>query len=66
MKLLARCPGCGVQIELTSSQFDKRCRCPHCGGLIKIPNAVELEKAIGIMKSAQSSVFVDETGRIYG
>jgi hypothetical protein len=66
MRILAKCPGCGGQIELGLIHLDRRQRCDTCGRLFKVPDAEQLEKALKVAKEAGGSVVVDEQGRIYG
>jgi uncharacterized protein (DUF983 family) len=66
MRILAKCPGCGGQIQLTIGHLDRRQRCQACGHLFKIPDAQQLERAIKVAKDAGGAIFVDENGRVYG
>lgn len=66
MRLLAKCPVCGGQIQFEISDLDKRKFCDHCGRLFKIPDAEQIKKALAVAVSVGGSVYIDEEGRVYG
>lgn len=45
---------------------DRRITCPECGIIFKVPKLDEVPKAARIIKQANSSLYVDEDGKIYG
>jgi hypothetical protein len=65
MKLVARCPVCGYVLQLSLSDADKRKRCPKCTWLFKVPEADTLKKALEILETACTDIFVDEQGNVY-
>ncbi len=66
MRLLARCPDCGVAMRLSLEDADKRKRCRQCGRLFKVPALEQLRKALELIKQAHAGVYVDEKGNVYG
>lgn len=66
MRLLARCPDCGVAMRLSLEDADKRKRCSSCGRLFKVPALEQLQKALEQIGQARSRVYVDEKGNVYG
>lgn len=66
MRLLARCPDCGVAMRLSVEDADKRKRCKNCGRLFKVPALEQLQKAIEQIRQAHTRVYVDEKGNVYG
>lgn len=65
MKVLAKCPKCGVVLKLSANDADKRIRCPHCGRRFKVPDLLSLDKAVRVVETADSPVFVDEEGNLF-
>ncbi len=66
MKILAKCPSCCSNIELALGDADKRIRCPSCRFLFKVPDLDSLNKALKVIDGAQSTVYVDANGNLYG
>lgn len=66
MKLLAKCPKCAQNIELTIDMADKRVRCRRCRNMFKVPDMGNLNKAMKILKKAKTTIYVDQDGKIYG
>lgn len=66
MKLLAKCPKCTHNLNLDADMADKRIRCPRCNSLFKVPDMENLNKAIKIIQTARTQVYVDQDGKIYG
>lgn len=66
MRLLAKCPACGGQLQFKISDLDKRKFCGRCGRQFKIPNAEQIRTALAAAQTAGESVYVDEQGRLYG
>ncbi len=66
MRLLAKCPGCGGQLQFSISDLDKRKHCDRCGRLFKIPDAEHIKTALATASAVGEAVYVDEQGRIYG
>lgn len=66
MKLLAKCPVCGVTLELTADDADKRIRCRRCRRLFKVPELDKLHRALDLLQNAAGDMYVDEQGNVYG
>ena len=66
MRLLTKCPDCKITIELTIEDADRRKRCGRCGRLFHVPDLEALRDALTLLASAQSDVYVDEKGNVYG
>lgn len=66
MRLLARCPRCGREMELALADADKRKQCRRCGRLFKVPQPEHLQKALSLLEQARTRVYVDEKGNLYG
>lgn len=66
MQMLAKCPQCSQVLKLSLSAADRRLRCPTCGRMFKVPPLNSLNKAMEVIKGAQSTVYVDEEGNMYG
>ena len=66
MKIIAQCPKCGNNWLMDTIAADRRVRCRVCGGLFKIPKLEDVPKAVKIINQANGTVYVDESGRIYG
>ena len=66
MRLLAKCPQCQYEMDLVPEDADKRKRCGRCGRMFKVPQPEYLQKAMELLRQAQSKVYVDEKGNLYG
>jgi uncharacterized paraquat-inducible protein A len=66
MRLLTKCPDCSIPIELSIADADRRKRCPRCGRLFSVPDVDALHDALSLLRSAQSDVYVDQKGNVYG
>ena len=66
MQILAKCPKCAQILQLTISEADKRIKCPKCYRLFKVPDLECMKKAMKVIKNANSNIFVDQDGNIYG
>lgn len=66
MRLLTKCPGCSIPIELSIADADRRKRCPRCGRLFYVPDTDALRDAMSLLGTAQTDVYVDENGNVYG
>ena len=66
MQILAKCPKCAQTLPLTIAEADKRIKCPKCYRLFKVPDLEHMKKAMKVIKNANSNIFVDQDGNIYG
>ena len=66
MRLLTKCPDCGIAIALSIADADRRKRCLRCGKLFRVPDTDALGEALSLLRSAQCDVYVDEKGNVYG
>ena len=66
MYILAQCPRCGHVFKFNSDAADRRSPCVNCGRLFRIPPLEQMGDALKVIKSANSTVFVDEDGNTYG
>jgi predicted Zn finger-like uncharacterized protein len=66
MKIIAQCPHCGFSWRLDETAADRRIRCKNCLRLFKVPKLEDLPKAVKIIKDAQGTVYVDESGKTFG
>ena len=66
MQIHAKCPQCGQVLQLNLNAADKRITCSGCAGIFKVPDLDHLRKAVKVIKDANSAVFVDLDGNIYG
>jgi len=51
---------------LDDTAADRRLHCRKCFLLVKVPHLGELSDAANIIEDAQSELYVDDTGRLYG
>ena len=66
MQLLAKCPACSQILQLELSDADKVKWCQKCGRPFHVPDLERLKKAMEVIGNAQTSVFVDQDGNMYG
>lgn len=66
MRLLTKCPDCMIPVELSIADADRRKRCPRCGRMFRVPDTDALGNALALLRSAQTDVYVDEKGNVYG
>jgi DNA-directed RNA polymerase subunit M/transcription elongation factor TFIIS len=66
MDFLIKCPNCCRNLSADATAADRRFKCPLCGKLFKVPNKNEYRKASKIIKSSQTSLYVDQQGKIFG
>jgi ribosomal protein S27E len=66
MDFLIKCPNCCRNLSADASATDRRIKCPICGKLFKVPDTNEYRKAAKIIKSSQTSLYVDQKGKIFG
>jgi len=66
MKIISRCPACGNSKLLDEQFADRRVRCSACGLLFKVPRLEDVEKAVKVIEKANSTIYVDRRGQIYG
>ena len=66
MQILAKCPTCNQILELELSDADKMKRCQKCDRLFHVPDLDHLKKAMAVIGQANTSVFVDQDGNMYG
>jgi len=66
MRIIAQCPGCGNISLLPETAADHRMRCEKCHNMFKIPTLDQAPKAVKILKDADSTVYVDSEGNLYG
>lgn len=66
MRLLARCPDCGLEMNLYLEDADRRKRCRQCGRLFKVPALEQMHEALCLIRQAHTRVYVDEKGHVYG
>jgi transposase-like protein len=66
MKILAKCPRCGHVLRCEKNQADKRKLCPSCRRTFKVPAINHLGKPMEIIESAENTLYVDESGKLYG
>jgi hypothetical protein len=66
MHIIAQCPRCGYRSWLNASAADRRMRCRKCFLLLKVPNLTEVTDAADVINHAQTELYVDDTGKVFG
>jgi phage FluMu protein Com len=66
MHIILKCPRCGYRWWLDAGAADRRVRCRKCSLLLKVPHLGELPDATSVIEDAQSEVYVDDAGKLYG
>ncbi len=66
MHIIVRCPRCGYRWWLAAEAADRRLRCRKCSTLLKIPDLNEVPKAAKIISLSASTVYVDNSGKLFG
>ncbi len=66
MHIILKCPRCGYRWWLDATAADRRLHCRKCFLLLKVPHLGELSDATGIIETAQSELYVDGAGNVYG
>ena len=66
MQIIAQCPLCGFSWLLNEDAADKRIKCQNCLHLFKVPRLEDVPKAVKVIKNANGTVYVDESGKTYG
>jgi len=66
VQILAKCPTCNQVLQLKLSDADKMKRCQKCARLFHVPDLEHLKKAMEVIGQANTSVFVDQDGNMYG
>lgn len=66
MHIILKCPRCGYRWWLDFAAVDRRVRCRKCFLLLKVPHPAELSNATDILNDAESEVYVDDAGKLYG
>lgn len=61
MAISIRCAACGRKLRLADSAAGRRCKCPDCGGVIRIPRPARSSRHPGRRSAGRSShVELDE------
>lgn len=66
MHIIAKCPHCGYRWWLDAVAADRRIRCRKCFTLLKVPDLAEVPDATDIINQANSDIYVDGTGKLFG
>jgi tRNA(Ile2) C34 agmatinyltransferase TiaS len=66
MHIIAKCPRCGYRWWLDAAAADRRVRCRKCHTLLKVPDVTEVPDAVRAINQAQSDIYVDDTGKLFG
>jgi predicted Zn finger-like uncharacterized protein len=66
MQIIAQCPRCGSSWLLDEDAADKRIKCLNCLRLFKVPPLEDVPRAVKVIKNANGTVYVDESGKTYG
>jgi hypothetical protein len=66
MHIIAKCPRCGYRWWLDAVVADRRIRCRKCFTLLKVPNLAEVPDAAEIINQANSDIYVDDGGKLFG
>ena len=66
MHIIAQCPRCGYRLWLSAVAADCRVRCRKCRTLLKVPNLTEVSDAADVINQANSELYVDDTGKVFG
>ncbi len=66
MHIIAKCPRCGYRWWLDAIAADRRIRCRKCFMLLRVPDLAEVPDAANIINQANSDIYVDEAGKLFG
>jgi hypothetical protein len=66
MQIIVQCPRCGYRWRLEAAAADRRVRCRKCFLLLKVPNLTEIPNATDVINQAQSELYVDDSGKVFG
>ncbi|MBN2588261.1 MAG: hypothetical protein JXA96_00230 [Sedimentisphaerales bacterium] len=66
MQIIAQCPFCENSWILDDDHQDKRIRCKKCRRIFRVPKLDEIPKAADVIRESKSSVYVDESGKMFG
>ena len=66
MNIIARCPRCGAVCHFDGRAADRRLPCRRCGRQFKVPCMADVPEAERVIRTAKSSIYVDEKGKTYG
>jgi hypothetical protein len=66
MHIIVKCPHCGYGWWLDSSAADRRVRCRKCRTLLKVPALKEVPDAANVVNTAESDLYVDDAGKLFG
>lgn len=66
MHIITQCPRCGYRWWLDAGAVDRRVRCRKCSLLLKVPNLTEVSDAADIINQARNTLYVDDTGKVFG
>ena len=62
MKIIAKCPNCGKNIDVPQNLCGKFFCCPYCDKLIKIPN---MDQQVEEIQKLGNNVAIDKNGKFY-
>ena len=66
MQIIVQCPRCGYRWRLEAAAADRRVRCRKCLLLLKVPDLTEVPNATDIINQAESELYVDDNGKVFG